>query len=107
MITGFWLYRLNSALRLYDAMFIIPILQCIWLIFGVIGGGIFFEEFSDFNLLQSMFFIGGMVSLIFGILILRPSTKEEAKVINDNNENNVDINNSEVSIEMEKIHESK
>jgi magnesium transporter len=72
---SFWLYRLNNALRLYDAMFIIPILQCVWLLFGVIGGGIFFQEFASFSTMQAVFFTTGVVTLVFGILVLKPSNK--------------------------------
>eukprot|EP01095_Lingulamoeba_sp_RSL-Kostka_P006011 TRINITY_DN1846_c0_g1_i3.p1 TRINITY_DN1846_c0_g1~~TRINITY_DN1846_c0_g1_i3.p1 ORF type:complete len:287 (-),score=38.69 TRINITY_DN1846_c0_g1_i3:642-1502(-) len=38
LTTIFWLYRMNVALKLYDAMFIIPVLQALWLLFGVLAG---------------------------------------------------------------------
>ena len=70
---------MNSALRLYDAMFIIPVLQCIWLIFGVVGGGIFYQEFEKFTAFQSIFFLTGMVLLVIGILTLRPNSPQTVK----------------------------
>ena len=44
---GFWILRLNAALRLFDAMFIVPLFQVFWVTLSVVGGGIFFKEFAD------------------------------------------------------------
>ena len=73
---GFWLYRLNVALKKYDAMFIIPLLQCIWLLFGVFGGGIFFQEFQELSLLNGGLFALGIFILIVGIYFLQPNKKK-------------------------------
>eukprot|EP01094_Clydonella_sp_ATCC50884_P019014 TRINITY_DN3625_c0_g2_i1.p1 TRINITY_DN3625_c0_g2~~TRINITY_DN3625_c0_g2_i1.p1 ORF type:complete len:351 (-),score=105.25 TRINITY_DN3625_c0_g2_i1:173-1225(-) len=75
VITIFWLYRMNTALRLYDALFIIPLLQVIWLLFGVLGGGIFYDEFSGLTTLQLGMFCGGVITLICGVSLLSPRAK--------------------------------
>lgn len=90
----FWLYRMNNALRMYDAMFIIPVLQCVWLLFGVLGGEIFFQEYKDMTTPEASLFTVGVVILLFGISILRPS-----------NSSNADSDN--VEIEMEEYDEDK
>ena len=63
---------MNSALRKYDAMFIIPVLQALWLLFGVLGGGIFFKEFDSLTSLQFFFFSLGVLILLIGVSILSP-----------------------------------
>jgi hypothetical protein len=72
---------MNTALKLYDALFIIPMLQVIWLVFGVLGGGIFYDEFSSLSPLAQSMFAVGIVILIAGVLLLAPRQKkpEETK----------------------------
>ena len=41
---GIWLHRLNDALSKFDPLFIIPLLQCNFVLFAIISGGIFFKE---------------------------------------------------------------
>ena len=76
---------MNSALRSYDAMFIIPVLQALWLLFGVLGGGIFFEEFSHLDPYQMFFFIVGVLILLFGVCILSPNTSAGVEEVENNN----------------------
>lgn len=86
IITAFWLYRMNSALKKYDAMFIIPVLQALWLLFAVLNGGIFYEEFADLSLLYNFLFGSGIVILLFGVSIFSPRVPEkstEVEVVTD------------------------
>eukprot|EP00966_Prymnesium_polylepis_P028845 668744-Prymnesium_polylepis.1 len=39
----YWLYRLNQSLGLYPPLFIIPLMQSSYIIFGVVGSGIYYE----------------------------------------------------------------
>lgn len=81
---AFWLYRMNNALRMYDAMFIIPVLQCVWLLFGVLGGEVFFQEYKDMTHSEGFMFMVGVFILLLGISTLRPSAnlnKSEEKVV--------------------------
>ena len=89
----FWLYRMNNALRMYDAMFIIPVLQCVWLLFGVLGGEIFFQEYKDMSPTEASLFTVGVVILLAGISILRPSNKSEGTEV--------------IEVEMDKIGEEE
>ena len=74
LITIFWLYRMNTALRRYDAMFIIPVLQCVWLLFGILGGEVFFQEYKEMTWFSAIFFAFGVAILLAGITTLRPSS---------------------------------
>ena len=47
--TVFWLFRMNEALQRYDGLFIIPVLQVFWLVFTIVSGGIYFQEFHHFR----------------------------------------------------------
>merc|ERR1712137_617999 len=83
VITAFWLYRMNAALRKYDAMFIIPVLQALWLLFAVLNGGIFYQEFADLSLLYNVLFGSGIVVLLFGVSIFSPRTEKHTEVVED------------------------
>ena len=45
----FWFYRLTISLALYDPLFIIPLMQACFILFGGVAGGIFFHEFADLH----------------------------------------------------------
>lgn len=68
----FWMTRLNQALRLFAASFIIPVLQCFWTLFAILGGGIYFKEFDDFTGLSYSMFIIGLLLLGGGVVMLSP-----------------------------------
>ena len=44
---GYWLFRLSQCLAFYDALFIIPLMQTSFIIFGAFAGGTYFNEFPD------------------------------------------------------------
>merc|ERR1712167_436330 len=44
-LMSFWLYRLNEALQRFSALYIIAVMQSMWMTNSIVGGGIFFEEF--------------------------------------------------------------
>jgi len=77
VITVFWLYRMNTALRKYDAMFIIPVLQSLWLLFAVLNGGIFFEEFYGLGYLDVTLFATGIVILLCGVAVFSPKSEQK------------------------------
>jgi len=72
-----WLYRLNQALSLYDPLFIIPLLQSNYIMFAVISGGIYFQEFVDMQPYQWVLFWGGISAMFYGLYMLAP-TKPKA-----------------------------
>ena len=70
----FWLYRMNAALRKFDGVFIIPVLQVVWTLFSIIGGGVYFREFNAFNGVDIGLFTLGVCIVIFGVYLLAPQT---------------------------------
>ena len=43
---GLWGYRLTECLGLYDPLLILPLMTGIYILFGGVAGGIFFQEFA-------------------------------------------------------------
>ena len=72
-----WLYGLNSALDKYEPIFILPLLQMNFIIFAIISGGIFFEEFVSFCGPQWVGFILGVMGCFYGVSLLIPTKKED------------------------------
>ncbi|KAL9186813.1 hypothetical protein ACHAXT_010533 [Thalassiosira profunda] len=70
-----WLKRLNDALKVFDPLFIIPQLQCCFIFFAIVSGGIFFKEFNAFNLRQWFGFWFGIVVMFSGLILLIPKPK--------------------------------
>merc|ERR1712125_2404 len=70
----FWLYKMNESLALYDPLFIIPLMQSAYILFGVIASGIYFQEFAglsnrvifgvELGWACWVFFISGMFSIM-------------------------------------------
>jgi len=45
----YWLYRLSQCLAFYPPLFIIPLMQTSFIVFGAIAGGIYFQEFHHLH----------------------------------------------------------
>jgi hypothetical protein len=82
----FWLYRLNSALKLFDGLIIIPVLQVCWTTSAIIQGGIYFKDFQGFSNSQAIGFSGGIFIVFVGVYILTSGNKTD----DDDNDNNDD-----------------
>eukprot|EP00300_Choanocystis_sp_HF-7_P013179 c18188_g1_i2.p1 GENE.c18188_g1_i2~~c18188_g1_i2.p1 ORF type:complete len:382 (+),score=54.26 c18188_g1_i2:47-1192(+) len=67
---AFWLYRMNTALRRFDSVFIVPMLQVIWTLFSIVGGGLYFDEFSHLSPQQAILFALGVLLVISGVCVL-------------------------------------
>jgi len=71
---------LNKGLERWDAMLEVPIMQSIWIVFCIIGGGVFFEEFKSFDLWQFFVFPLGVMITLSGVALLAYfRRKKEAK----------------------------
>jgi drug/metabolite transporter (DMT)-like permease len=67
-----WLSRLNKALSQFDLLLIIPLLQCSFIFFAILSGGIFFKEFDTFSLRQWCGFWSGVFIMFLGLRLLTP-----------------------------------
>ena len=74
--TVFWLYRMNIALKRWDGLFIIPVLQVFWLVFTILSGGIYFDEFIHFSSGQLLGFVSGVFIVFFGVYLLMPPSTD-------------------------------
>lgn len=67
-----WLKRLNDALGRFNPLFIIPLLQCSFIFFAIVSGGIFFLEFDSFDANQWIGFWLGIIVMFSGLVLLTP-----------------------------------
>jgi len=74
-------YWINMGLKKYDALLQVPVFYCNWSLFDIIGGGIYYDEFHNFNTKKYVMFILGVCLIFFGVSLLSKRlamlTKEE------------------------------
>lgn len=73
----FWLYRMNMALKKFDGMIIIPLLQVFWTTSAILQGGVYFKEFEKFSPLQTVGFCLGVCIVFVGVFLLTPHRRKE------------------------------
>lgn len=76
----YWVVRLNHGLRLFDAVFFVPMMQICWILLATVSGGIYFQEFSDWGSKQVAAYVLGFAVILGGVAMLCPS--EEAQPLN-------------------------
>jgi len=82
-----WVFKMNESLGLYDPLFIIPLLQSTYILFGVIAGGIYFQEFTVlserevFGIVGGgwIIFITGMFLIMSGLYLIAPPLQMQQK----------------------------
>jgi len=79
-LTAVWLYRMNEALSKYNPIFIIPLLQVNFILFAIVSGGIFFEEFQTFTTSMWIGFWCGVATIFFGLYLLVPEDGEDQEI---------------------------
>jgi magnesium transporter len=67
-------HMLATALRFFDAMYVVPVFQCFFITLGAVAGGIYFNEFGRFDTQQSILFPLGVLITLSGVALL--STRE-------------------------------
>jgi len=80
LLMTFWLVRLNNALRYYNPLIIIPLLQVNFIFFAIISGGIYFQEFNYMDAGQSVGFIIGIILMFSGIYLMMPPPEHKMPV---------------------------
>eukprot|EP00656_Telonema_subtile_P003889 TRINITY_DN11757_c0_g5_i2.p1 TRINITY_DN11757_c0_g5~~TRINITY_DN11757_c0_g5_i2.p1 ORF type:complete len:490 (+),score=112.77 TRINITY_DN11757_c0_g5_i2:143-1612(+) len=62
---------MNIALKIYpDALFILPVYQSFWIVFGIASGLIFYQEYKDLTALGYVMFILGVLISLVGVAVL-------------------------------------
>jgi hypothetical protein len=64
------IYWLNCGLARWDAVNNVPVFQSFWITVSVIGGGVFYDEFSGFSPVQCAMFPFGIVLTVIGVYYL-------------------------------------
>jgi len=62
------IHWLAEGLREFDAIIMVPIFQCVFVVFTIIGGGAYFAEFSAFSGVQTVMFPFGVILLVLGVI---------------------------------------
>ncbi|RIA93854.1 magnesium transporter NIPA-domain-containing protein [Glomus cerebriforme] len=77
-------YWISMGLKKYDALLQVPIFYCNWSLFDIIGGGVYYDEFRNFQSTTYVGFILGVSLIFFGVSLLSKRlaklTKEEEKL---------------------------
>lgn len=61
---------LNGGLTMYDSLIMVPAYQAYWIIMGVLGGLVYFDEISAFTPLAGAMFCVGTLVAISGVAVL-------------------------------------
>jgi len=62
------IHWLAVGLKDFDAVIMVPVFQCVFVVFSIIGGAAYFGEFRTFSRLQTIMFPLGVVILVIGVL---------------------------------------
>eukprot|EP00500_Bicosoecida_sp_ms1_P000682 CAMPEP_0203809258 /NCGR_PEP_ID=MMETSP0115-20131106/2157_1 /ASSEMBLY_ACC=CAM_ASM_000227 /TAXON_ID=33651 /ORGANISM="Bicosoecid sp, Strain ms1" /LENGTH=386 /DNA_ID=CAMNT_0050717975 /DNA_START=78 /DNA_END=1235 /DNA_ORIENTATION=+ len=64
------LHFLAEGLRRFDAVYVIPVFQCWFIVITIVGGAVYFKEFRDFDADQAVMFPLGVLVTLSGIVVL-------------------------------------
>ncbi|KAF0698823.1 Aste57867_10572 [Aphanomyces stellatus] len=75
------IHWLAQGLEHFDAVFIVPIFQCVFISISIVGGAVYFDEFAGMSTLTiAMFLVGVLITLTgVGILSQRDMTSLKPK----------------------------
>eukprot|EP00744_Colponema_vietnamica_P007856 GILI01011260.1.p1 GENE.GILI01011260.1~~GILI01011260.1.p1 ORF type:complete len:505 (-),score=119.57 GILI01011260.1:388-1902(-) len=66
----FWLWQIDTGLRLFASLFYLPIVQCVWTLGATINGGLYFMEFRRMSSLQVGIYSLGVIISLAGVASL-------------------------------------
>ena len=61
---------LAHGLQFFDALYIIPVFQCFFITFSILGGAVYFNELSAFTAIQWVVFLAAVGITLFGVILL-------------------------------------
>lgn len=71
---------LNTALKNFDSLYVIPVYESYWIIAGVVGGLVYFGEMEQFDQYQRRMFVLGCFITFSGLFVL---TQKESSASGD------------------------
>ncbi|KAG0292454.1 NIPA-like protein 3 [Dissophora globulifera] len=63
-------YWINMGLKKYDALLQVPVFFTIWVLLDIVGGGIYYGEFSGFTAKKYVLFCLGVLVVFIGVALL-------------------------------------
>jgi hypothetical protein len=77
MCVTIWLKRLHWALKCFDCLLIIPLMQACWITLAILQGSVFFNEFDNSNL---AYFLLGLFLILVGVYVLSTAYRSSESV---------------------------
>ncbi|KAH9261369.1 hypothetical protein BASA81_000001 [Batrachochytrium salamandrivorans] len=71
------IYWLNQGLARFESLYNVPIFTSSWIVGTVLGGGIFYGEFSTFSVAQAVLFPMGVILCCVGVFFLAQDSPSE------------------------------
>jgi len=71
------IYWLNQGLARFESLYNVPIFTTTWIVGTVLGGGVFYGEFSDFSVAQALLFPLGIFLCCLGVFFLAQGTDDD------------------------------
>ena len=69
-----------QALRLFPVSIIMPILQIVWVLFSIVCGSLYYQEYKTLTPLSGGMFAAGVVIMLVGIGFLASATQHVMQV---------------------------
>ncbi|ETO24833.1 hypothetical protein RFI_12320 [Reticulomyxa filosa] len=87
---AYWMHRQSEALLQYEAVFIVPMHQVMWITFSTIGGGLYFQEFENATAFQWLSLFCGLFLNYFGLFQLMADSRKATSSV-DVIQHNMDL----------------
>jgi len=72
------LFFLNKGLSRFESLYNVPVFTSTWIVGTVLGGGVFYGEFSQFSVTQAILFPFGIILCVGGVLFLSFGSGDES-----------------------------
>jgi len=64
------MHFLNTGLHKFEALRVVPVYQSVFMVFGITGGLVFFQEYHYMNWTDLIMYSVGIVILLMGVVLL-------------------------------------
>lgn len=105
ILVAYWLNRLDTGLKYYPPLFIIPVMQVFFVFFAIVCGGLYFKEFDHFSPTQFIGFSGGVALILSGVYGLAPTDMQlYIPPLDEEDEKLTGFAVAENGVQQEKVH---
>lgn len=87
---------LAQGLEFFDALFIVPVFQCFFIVLSILGGALYWDEMSGFNAAQWCLFPLGVLITIFGVYLMSSRDMH----VDDEDEGKGDVQKDESGVDV-------